>query len=222
MARATATPDRLIRTAAELFASQGYGQTGVTEIMEKAQATAGSFYHFFPAKEDLLLAVVDHVAATIESEGLGSAGRADGDPIRRVFGLFRYYRRQLLDNDFALGSPIGTLAGELSESHPEVRGKIAQLFENLVRRIEGLLHEAHGLDAGVDHRRLARHILTTLEGAALQARVRHNIDCFDASVDQLQIFLSMLSSARETAMSDSTDVESRERRDRTPADWRAW
>ena len=60
--RKTTTRERLITTAAELFWRQGYSQTGVNEIIKQAGATSGSFYHFFPTKEDLLLAVVDHVA----------------------------------------------------------------------------------------------------------------------------------------------------------------
>ena len=68
--RKTTTRERLITTAAELFRRQGYAQTGVNQIIQEANATSGSFYHFFPAKEDLLMAVVDHIAEGLRGRNL--------------------------------------------------------------------------------------------------------------------------------------------------------
>lgn len=54
------TRDRLIRAAAELFRTRGYGGTGLSEVLAQAQAPKGSMYHHFPAgKADLALAAAD-------------------------------------------------------------------------------------------------------------------------------------------------------------------
>jgi len=221
--RGTATRDRLISTAADLFATQGYGQTGVTEIMQNARATSGSFYHFFPAKEDLLLAVVDHVGETTEAEGLPAAGEDEVEPIRRIFDLARYYRTRLLESRFTIGSAMGTLAAELSESHPEVRTRLAERYGRLASRLEALLREAGDrLPADLDRSAFAQFILATIEGGALLARVRRSIDPFDTAIAQLQACLRSLT--RESGGGEAIELEPGEggRRETASRDWRAW
>ena len=90
--RKTTTRARLIATAAELFRRQGYAQTGVNQIIQEASATSGSFYHFFPAKEDLLLAVVDHLAEVFTVEIFDSAAMNSDDPILEIFSVLGLYR----------------------------------------------------------------------------------------------------------------------------------
>src|SRR5262245_45357299 len=52
------TRERILEAARHLFWEKGYAATGMAEILERAEANAGSFYHFFPGKESLLLAVL--------------------------------------------------------------------------------------------------------------------------------------------------------------------
>ncbi len=53
------TRDRIVKAAYGCFMEKGYEQTSVRMILEKAGVTTGSFYHFFPSKEELFEAVVD-------------------------------------------------------------------------------------------------------------------------------------------------------------------
>ena len=43
--------------AAELFARRGYGGTSIRDIAQRTGLLPGSVYHYFPAKEDLFIAV---------------------------------------------------------------------------------------------------------------------------------------------------------------------
>ena len=63
----TDTRQRLIDAASELFWERGYAATGLSDILEAAGARGGSLYHFFPTKDDLLLAVIEHHALVIET-----------------------------------------------------------------------------------------------------------------------------------------------------------
>lgn len=53
------TRDRIVTAAYACFTEKGYEQTSVRMILEKAEVTTGSFYHFFPSKEALFEAVID-------------------------------------------------------------------------------------------------------------------------------------------------------------------
>ena len=62
MTRITKDPnirrEELIDIAEELFLKNGYEETPISEIVEKAQIARGTFYYYFPSKEELLDAVM--------------------------------------------------------------------------------------------------------------------------------------------------------------------
>lgn len=222
MARKTETRDRLVETATKLFSKQGYGQTGVNEIMNEAQATSGSFYHFFPAKEDLLLAVLDRIGENLDAEMFGPAERDARDPLAKIFLAFARRRRDLEASGFALGSPLGNLAAELSESHPQVREKIATIYGSLSKKVESLLIEAGDrIPADVDRAEVAHLIVASLEGAVIAARAQHSIEPFAATVNRVKDYLRRLTEAEIEPLAEGEDV-SGTGRDRDNGGWRSW
>ncbi len=222
MPRRTNTRERLIETASGLFWRQGYAQTGVNEIMQQAGSTSGSFYHFFPAKEDLLLAVVEHVGEWLEADVFAAAAAASDDPVEQVFAVIAASRRHLESNGFELGSPLGSLAAELAASHPQVRERLAAVFDAWTERV-ALMLEASGdrLPRELDRRALARFILGAVEGATLQARVSRSLAPFDAAVAELRRHLELLGTGA-TAATTPVRPQPRPTPRARAADWRAW
>jgi len=191
--------------------------------MQRAKTTSGSFYHFFPTKEDLVLAVVDHIGESLESEVFGGAVATVADPVDRVFAVLESSRRHLEANDFALGSPLGTLAAELSQSHPQVREKLAALFAAWTDRMQLVLEDTGDrLPPGIDRRALAEFILSALEGAVLQTRARRSLVPFDATVTGLRRHLDLLAGARQPTVAPETRPRPAPAARRGSADWRAW
>ena len=47
--------DLLYQTALELFREQGYQETSIRQITERAQVGKGTFFNYFPSKEHLLV-----------------------------------------------------------------------------------------------------------------------------------------------------------------------
>lgn len=191
--RKTTTRERLITTAAELFRRQGYAQTGVNQIIQEANATSGSFYHFFPAKEDLLLAVVDHIAEIFEIGIFSPAADRSHDPIEEIFTILDLYRQQLNDGGFTFGSPMASLSTEVSENHPQVRVRLAEIFADWSGRIEELLRRAGDrLPPSLDHTALAQFVVCTIEGAGLGTRLNQSLAPFDAAIAQLRSYFDLL------------------------------
>lgn len=60
-AKAEATRSALIAAARKLFAEKGFHATGTPEIVALAGVTRGALQHYFARKEDLFLAVFEHV-----------------------------------------------------------------------------------------------------------------------------------------------------------------
>ena len=53
------TREKIIDAAWKLFYRQGYDDTTVEEIIEESGTSRGSFYHYFPGKDDLLSTLAD-------------------------------------------------------------------------------------------------------------------------------------------------------------------
>jgi TetR/AcrR family transcriptional repressor of nem operon len=194
------TRRRILLTAMELFAAKGYGSTSVSDILSRSQANSGSLYHFFPGKQDVLIGVLEMYRDGIQQMLLDPAWRGVEDPIDRIFALLAAYRGMLLESDCLYGCPIGSLALELHEPDPPVRELLAENFRNWTRAIEGCLKDAGArLPGGVDLRGLSEFILTTMEGAVMQARTHRDIAFFDRSIEQLRQHMTMLTSARQPA-----------------------
>ena len=56
--RGVETYNNIIQHAMELFSEKGYDETSVADICQSAQVSKGAFYHHFPSKQDLFLALM--------------------------------------------------------------------------------------------------------------------------------------------------------------------
>lgn len=192
------TRERIVMAAMELFWEKGYGSTSVSDILKKAGANSGSLYHFFPAKQDVLTAVLDTYYHGIRPMLLDPAWEGVDDPLQRIFVLLRRYRQFLIDTDFFYGCPIGSLALEIHEPDPAVRERLVANFSAWTGAIEECLKAASDrVPPDVDRKALAQFVLTTMEGAVMQARTYRSLEPFDASVDQLQNYFHCLASAAQ-------------------------
>src|ERR1700678_2339384 len=104
------TRERILLAAMRLFAEKGYLSTSVADILKEAGAHSGSLYHFFPTKQDVLVAVLGLYRAGMEPMLLMPAWDGVSDPIERVFALLGAYRGMLAGTECLYGCPIGTLS----------------------------------------------------------------------------------------------------------------
>jgi AcrR family transcriptional regulator len=187
------TRQTILETARRLFHERGYEATGISLILKEAKVNSGSLYHFFPSKEALLIGVLEYYVELLMPVVMGPAEQATEDPIERVFALLAFYRKGLEITGCRGGCPIGNLAIEVGDSHPEVRRLIDQNFANWVARVEAwLVAAADRLPAETDRHALAKLVLTVMEGAIMQARAASALAAFDASVSQLRMYFDLL------------------------------
>jgi TetR/AcrR family transcriptional regulator, transcriptional repressor for nem operon len=190
------TRDRIVLAGLRLFAAKGYQSTSIVDLLQEADAHSGSFYHFFPTKQDLLLAVLKTYRDGIEPMLLAPAWDGIVDPIAKVFALLAAYRRALESSGCTYGCPIGSLALELHEPDPPVRELLAVNFSGWVSHIRACLDAARGrLPRAVDTEQLAMFVLTTMEGGVMQARTHRSLSTFDASVASLHDYFDRLEAA---------------------------
>lgn len=187
------TRSKIVEAAMELFWQKGYGSTSIADILSLTQLNSGSLYHFFPGKQDVLIAVLDAYRDGIEPMLLQPAWGDEPDPVEKVFKLLALYRGLILETDCTYGCPIGSLALELHEADPVVRERLAQNFANWVSAVRTCYEQAaHRFRPGTDFQALAEFTLTVMEGGVMQARTHRDVGYFDRNVAQLRAHLDLL------------------------------
>lgn len=84
------TRQRILSTAAHLFASQGFHGTRLRDIARAVGIQKASLFHHFPSKADLYRAALDHGVAEA-AEGLRAALDCGGSPEEKVRALISAY-----------------------------------------------------------------------------------------------------------------------------------
>ena len=190
------TREKLVETATALVAARGYNATGMADILAAAGVHRGSLYHAFPAKKDLLLAVLERYRSGIDERLVAPAWAGIDDPIERVFALLGRYRRFLTDTGGRFGCPIGSLALELHEADADVRAMLQANFDAWISHVEQCFVEAGDrLPADLDRRGLALFTLTAMEGGVMLARTARSLEAFDTAVAQLRGYVDRLLAA---------------------------
>jgi len=195
-ARETAdTRERIVEAARHLFWEKGYGATSLSDLLERAGANSGSFYHFFESKDAVLRTVLGTYLDLLDPHVIAPAWKAARSPVDRVFTLLDGYRQRLLDTGCTYGCPIGRLALELEHENAPAHALIAKNFSAWKDAVEGALRAG-----GVAHAdEVAEFVLTVMEGAVMQARAYRSIEPFDASVRQLKLHIRRLTPRRGAA-----------------------
>ncbi|WP_214402658.1 TetR/AcrR family transcriptional regulator [Pseudonocardia lacus] len=183
------TPPRhrtaLVRAAAALFRRQGFGATGLNEILAASRAPRGSLYHYFPRGKAQIGAEVVEYAGQRVTTTLTELSETEPSPA----AVLRRYARMVVgwleESRFRDGSPITTVLLELAPQEPGVTeaGRAAFAAWSRVLR-DGLVAGGAPADrAG----RLADLALAALEGALVRARVEQDgrpvIDALDQVAD---------------------------------------
>jgi AcrR family transcriptional regulator len=179
--------------AMELFWAKGFNSTSIADILSRTQLNAGSLYHVFPGKQDVLIAVLEAYRDGLYENLVDPAWDGVQDPIERIFALLARYRWLILETDCTYGCPIGSLALELHEADPVVRDLLAVNFTGWVGAIIRCLEDAGDrLPADLDKRALGEFVLTTMEGGVMQSRTHRDVAYFDRGVAALRDHFDML------------------------------
>ena len=86
---APSTPrDRILDAAFRLFYARGIRAVGVDLIIAESDVAKATFYRYFPAKDDLVVAYLDRVDGVWSGQLHDAAEAAGPDPADELVGLF--------------------------------------------------------------------------------------------------------------------------------------
>ena len=174
------TRQRLLNSARDLLHSRSYGHVGVKEICDMAGVQKGSFYHFFPSKQELTLAVLDEFYLIMKEAVFAQAFRPELSPMQRLAvlmeNMYAMQKNIKEQSGKTLGCPYGNIASELSTQDEPIRQRIDSLFQQMAAALQATLDEAvsKGEIAPCDTAATASAMFAYMEGLMLLAKTRND------------------------------------------------
>ncbi|MBI3857681.1 MAG: TetR/AcrR family transcriptional regulator, partial [Planctomycetes bacterium] len=138
--------EKLLEAATAILGRHGYQATSVDEILEAARVAPSNFYYHFDSKEELAIEVL---------EGYFEKSRQEMAPIfmnrsisatQKLERLHEAVVKKVTASGCCGGCPMGNLAQELSDTHPEFQVRLARYFDECVEAIAGVVKD--GVKAG--------------------------------------------------------------------------
>jgi TetR/AcrR family transcriptional repressor of nem operon len=176
------TKKRLIDAAMDLIWKGSYGSVSVDDICRAADVRKGSFYHYFPSKVDLAIAVMEESYEQMKPE-LDSIFSPDSAPLARFDRLADFvYESQLQvagKYQQVCGCPCASLGSEMAGQEAGIRTKFAEIAHRKERYYENALRDmiAEGqLPEMTDVKIKAQEISTFIAGQLMIARIQNNLE----------------------------------------------
>jgi len=161
------TRDKLIRNAYELFYSYGFHAVGLSQIIQKAGVTKGTFYNHFESKEALIAAVLEWRDASWPANLRATLRKHAGDrPRDQLMVVFDVH-----DEIWETDSYHGCLFIRASAEFPLPHDPIHVIVQDFVRDFGTALRELAGYAGAEDPEGLSRELLVLMAGIYTQSQM---------------------------------------------------
>jgi TetR/AcrR family transcriptional repressor of nem operon len=180
MGRTSDARDKLLDSATELIWANSFGAISVDQICDHAGVKKGSFYHFFPSKEDLALEACDlHWARDIQPL-YDAAFHPRLAPRERMLRwcdeIYLKQKEQFDASGHVPGCPFTSLGSEMGTQSERLRLKTEELLERGIFHLERALRDGKrdGSFRIEDPGATARVLKTLALGAMLDAKIKND------------------------------------------------
>ena len=187
MGRVSDAKDRLLEAAITLVWRSSYGAVSVDDICREAGVKKGSFYHFFPGKNELMAAAFRRLWAN-HRPNLDRVFSPSVPPIERLRNFFAQVKGNQkslhAETGCVLGCPFCSIGTELVGPGPDdggLRAAIQELVRGKLCYLESALRDAmaEGSIPKGNAPALAKTLYLYIEGALAQARVQNDLRLLD-------------------------------------------
>jgi len=122
--------ERLVQAALKLFATRGYHNTSIEDILRQSDCTRGALYYYFSSKEELGYAVIDEELRLLFEEGEGRLLQTEGHPIDVLVAVLDMLpRTSRLD---AVGSSVTDIAARMAAVHEGLRRALSHVRDRYI------------------------------------------------------------------------------------------
>ncbi len=178
------TKYRILETALELIWRSSYDGVGVGAICKKAGVNKGSFYHFFPSKEDLAVAALQENWRHVQPV-LDQIFSPQKNPVQRLMDYCDHSYRVQADKaaklGFVCGCPYTSVGTEQCGQSRKIRETAQSLLDKVRRYFVSAIKDAQeeGVLQGVSADQKAQELFTFYLGTLTRARIYNDLACIE-------------------------------------------
>lgn len=150
-ARAEATRRRILDSAVELFDELGYGETGLADVLQRANVSKGAFYYHFDSKEAVASAIIDDYRRRVRETTRDKVDRSA--PVLDQLIMATFLSAELLQSDRA-----ARIGNQLLQALSQISSKASHVYSEWTTEFVRALaagFEAVGVRDGVDPAEMA-------------------------------------------------------------------
>ena len=189
---------------AELLRVQGYAATGIQQLAQVAGAPVGSIYHHFRGGKREIAAAALRQTGAAYIQLLPMLLDQHSDLATGVEAAFTAAADDLANTGWANMCPVGTVAGEIADTEPELRQVAAEVIASWVD--VGTQYLAGRGLAQTDARAAMYALLTALEGGFLLARAQHAVEPLLAAGRAVSTYIATMPVAAQPSVPDGQPV----------------
>jgi TetR/AcrR family transcriptional repressor of nem operon len=171
--------DDILQVGLDLVLSRGFNATGVEAILKQAKVPKGSFYNFFPSKEEFSLAIIDKFVNARRKVFNPIFSDKSIPQLERVKRSFETLIAIFEADDCSKGCLLGNLGQEMADHSENVRQRLEDSLQEWSGAVSGLLLQAQlekAIPADLDAGMLAENLISSFEGALLRSKVKKSAE----------------------------------------------
>jgi TetR/AcrR family transcriptional repressor of nem operon len=165
----------IIKAGMGIIARQGFNSTGIEAILKRAKVPKGSFYHYFPSKQEYGLSVLDYFAAGIDRIFDTYLTDESATPANRLKNCLESLVARFETNNCSIGCLAANMGQELADQSDEFRMKLAGIFRSWIRQFEKCICDAQEcgeISKNISPELMAEFLLSGFEGALIISKVK--------------------------------------------------
>lgn len=189
MSKGEKTRRRIVVEAARLFNQHGFEGGSMSELMDATDLEKGGIYRHFPSKEDLAVEAFDYAWKTALDTRMHGL-----EVIPNSVNRLKQFIANFVERRPAVpgGCPLLNTAIDADDGNPMLRERARKALYQWQDRLSGIINaglKQREIRRGVDPRKLATLIISSLEGALMVSRLEGNRGALLQAQSHLETYL---------------------------------
>jgi AcrR family transcriptional regulator len=193
------TRDKILDAAFSEIHRYGFQAASISSILANTGLTKGALYHYFPAKHDLGLAVVDEIILAGMQAMVFDPLRDSDDPLETLLNIIERKGETADVESVRLGCPLNNLMQEMSPLDDEFKNRILAVLQLWQDTTADALRRAQGqgrIGGEVDCNAVALFIVSSWEGCVGVTKNMQSVQAYRVCMGQLRDYVLGLQTPR--------------------------
>jgi len=176
------TRDKILEVGAQAISEKSFNSCGLAEILQRAGVPKGSFYHYFPSKEDFGIAVIEKESADFMEFLRPLLADRKKSPLKRLRAVFETASKECALNGASRQCLIPKLALETAQLSEPVHAAVKCAYEQWTALLARVIREAQAageINKKQDPAHLADVLVMLWEGATIRMQIDRSLRPLD-------------------------------------------